>query len=81
MPIERYRHAGEVPAPAHGDATDPALLERVAALWAFAADAAGPLYAPGVHRFASIEAADAARELALAERVRRLARADAHGRR
>jgi len=73
MPVERYRHVDEVPAPARADAKDPALLERVSALWAFAASAAGPLHPPGVQRFVSIEAAATAREVALLERMRRLA--------
>lgn len=79
MPIERYRHVGEVPAPANADVTEVALLERLADTWAFAADAAGPLFQPGVHRYASLEAADAAREAALQARVRRLARVDRGG--
>jgi len=77
MPIERFRRVADVPAPAQGDPSDPALLERVFALWAFATGSAGPLYAPGVHRFGSIEAADAAREAALVTRMRRLARVGA----
>ena len=71
MPVLRYRDVRDVPPPAAVDASDPSLLGRVLALSAFAASAVGPLYHPGVTRFASAQAAETAREQALLERMRR----------
>jgi hypothetical protein len=71
MPVLRYRDVRDVPPPAAVDASDPSLFGRVVALSAFAAVAVGPLYRAGVTRFASLEAAEAAREVALLERMRR----------
>jgi hypothetical protein len=71
MPVRRYRDVRDVPPPPAVDPADPMLLERIFALWSFASSAAGPLHAPGVQRFASIEEADAAREAALHARMRR----------
>jgi hypothetical protein len=71
MPVHRYRDVRDVPPPAAEDPRAPAYLDRVFALWSFSRSAAGaPLHPPGVRRFASIEAADAAREEALVERMR-----------
>lgn len=72
MPVHRYRDVREVPLPAVVDVCDPSLLARVLALSAFAAATVGPLYRPGVTRFSSAQAAEAAREVALLERMRRL---------
>lgn len=71
MPVLRYRDVRDVPPPAAVDPGDPALLDRVFAVWAFAARAAGPLYPPGVSRFRSIEEANAAQEAAVVTRMRR----------
>ncbi len=71
MPVLRYRDVSDVPPPAAVDASDLSLLDRVLALSAFAAATVGPLYRPGVTRFVSVEAAEAAREAALLERMRR----------
>ncbi len=72
MPVHRFRDVRDVPPPpAAEDPQAPAFLERVFALWAFSRSAAGaPLHPPGVQRFESIEAADAAREDALLARMR-----------
>jgi hypothetical protein len=72
MPVTRYRAIEDVPPPTALDARDPSAagtaLERVAAMTADLP----PLFAAGVYRYGSIEAAGADRERALLERMRRL---------
>lgn len=80
MPLERYRDVAEMPPPAAvpvppaSRAVDPALLERIVALSAFATSVTDRLYPPGVQRFSTIEAANASQEAALLARMRRTAR-------
>lgn len=72
MPLERYRRAEDVPPPAPIDPSDPVALAR---MWAFlrtATEGWPRLHAPGVHRYASIEAADADRRAAEVARMRQV---------
>ncbi len=79
MPLERYRDVDEMPPPAAvpvppaSRAVDPALLERIVALSIFATSVTDRLYPPGVQRFGTIEAANAAQEAAILARMRRTA--------
>ncbi|CAN5621907.1 hypothetical protein BH23DEI1_BH23DEI1_05390 [soil metagenome] len=71
MPVHRFRDVRDVPPPPAEDPHAPAFLDRVFDLWAFARSAVvAPLHPPGVQRFVSIEAADAAREAAILARMR-----------
>lgn len=70
MPLRRYRDIADVPPPDAVDVGDPALLDRVASLSAFARGTAGPLFPPGLTRFTSVEEAGSAREMAILARMR-----------
>lgn len=72
MPLHRYRDVADVPPPAARAVADAATFRRIVAWSTFARRTAGPLFEPGLTRFASIEAAGAAREAALIARMRRL---------
>jgi len=81
MPVQRYRTIEDVPPAPALDARDPATARR--ALDHAVAMTAGlpPLFAAGVYRYASIEAAEVDRERALLERMRRLRATRAAGER
>lgn len=72
MPVERFRSADAVPAPEAVDPRDELALERVWALLRFATDGLPPLHPAGVHRYRSLDEAQAARLDAEARRVRAL---------
>lgn len=71
MPVTRYRDATAVPPPTPHDRRDPHALARVLAHLEAMTWGMSPLFAHGVRRFASIEAAQAERERATVERLRR----------
>ena len=73
MPIERYRDVADMPPPPRGDPNDPATFARVRALWHFALRLPR-LFAPGLHRYRSIEDSQRAREEALIARMRTMRR-------
>jgi hypothetical protein len=79
MPVQRFRRVEDVPAPAALDPLDPVAMERVWGLLRLATDGLPPAFAPGVRRYASLEAADADRRTAEVARMRRLREADPHG--
>lgn len=70
MTISKYRDVGDMPPPPR--VTGQNLADRIRVVWARARRLAGPAYVTGVQKFASIEAAQLAREQAIQERVRRL---------
>ena len=72
MPLQRFRSVEEVPPPAVVDPGDPIAMERVWGLLRFATEVLPAAFAPGVRRYASVEAADADRRAAELERMRRL---------
>jgi hypothetical protein len=72
MPVQRFRSADAVPPPAAVDPRDDLALERVWALLKFATDGLPPLHPTGVHRYRSIDEAQAARLDAEARRMRAL---------
>ncbi len=72
MPVERFRSIDAVPPPARVDPHDELALERVWALLRFATDGLPPLHQAGVHRYRSIDEAQAARSDAEARRMRAL---------
>lgn len=79
MPVQRYRAIEEVPSAPALEARDPATARR--ALDHAEAMTAGlpPLFAAGVYRYASVEAAGVDRERALLARMRGLRVARAAG--
>lgn len=70
MPVERYRSAEDVPPPARVDPRDPVAMARMWALLRTATAGWPRLHLPGVHRYPSIEAADADRRAAEVARMR-----------
>jgi len=70
MPVTRYRNAAAVPPPLPHDPRDPRAAARALAHVEAMTWGLPPLFAPGVRRFASIEAAQADRERATVERMR-----------
>jgi hypothetical protein len=72
MPVHRYRAIEDVPPAAARDVRDPATggvaLDHIEAMTV----GLPPLFAAGVYRYASVEAAGADRERALRVRMRRL---------
>jgi hypothetical protein len=71
MPVTRYRDVAAVPPPSPRDPLDPRAAARALAHMEAMTRDLPPLYAPGVRRFASIEAAQADRERAIVDRMRR----------
>ena len=70
MTVSKYRDVAAMPPMPR--VSGQKLTQRIRAVWARARRLAGPAYVPGVQKFASIEAAQEAREQAIAARVRRL---------
>lgn len=71
MPVTRYRNVAAMPPPPPHDARDPRTAAKVLAHLEAMTWGMSPLFAPGVRRYASIEAAQAERERATVERLRR----------
>ncbi len=71
MSVKRYRDVAEMPPPKAGDPNDPATYAAIKQLWQFASRLPR-LFRPGVYRYRSIEEANADRERATIERMRRL---------
>jgi hypothetical protein len=78
MSVARYRDVGEMPPPSR--ATGEELARRIRATWARARRLVrdDPGYRRGVHRFASLEEAQADRERATRARIERLRAAREH---
>lgn len=72
MPVHRYRAIEDVPPAPALDARDPATARRALAHTEAMTAGLPPLFAAGVYRYASIEAAAADRERAMRARMRRL---------
>ncbi len=72
MPVERFTSAGAAPPPTNVDPRDDLALERVWTHLRFATDGLPPLQPAGVHRYRSIDEAQAARLDAEARRMRAL---------
>ena len=62
MPVRKYRSVEDMPEAAIGVALDPRNLRRACELSAMAARLALRRFPPGVHRYGSVAAADAARD-------------------
>lgn len=77
MPVLRYRRVEDVPPPAAIDPSDPVAMARVWDTLRFATDGLPAAFAPGVRRYASVEAAYADRRTAEVDRMRRLRARDA----
>lgn len=73
MPIERYRSLAEVPPPKRRSGTAGEHLTAMIELLSLRPDELGPIFEPGLRRYASIEAAQADRAAAELARARRLA--------
>lgn len=69
MTVDRFRDVADMPPPPRRDPSDPATYARIKMLWR-SADRLPALFGPGVYRYRSIEASDAARERALIARMR-----------
>lgn len=69
MSVQRFRDVADMPAPPRGDPADPTTYARIKELWRFASRLPA-LFPPGVTRYRSVEASDAAREQALLTRMR-----------
>jgi len=72
MSVTRYRDVADLPAPPRSDPADPTTYARIRDLWRFSSRCVTPLFAPGVYRYRSIEASQAARDTAEVERMRQM---------
>ncbi len=68
MPVTRYKDVADMPPPPRP--TGPALIRRIREVMARAARMAGSGYPKGVHRFRTLEEAQAARQAVVKARVR-----------
>ncbi len=62
MPIRKFRHVREMEDTTWYQRTDPALYRAIASVWDFANRTCPLEFPPGVHKYHSIEDADAERE-------------------
>lgn len=73
MPVQRFRDPEAADRALWRDPDDPRLLAVIRSLWRRSRSLAGPpLREPGVHRYRSIEDANADRDRLLDERVRKI---------
>lgn len=81
MPVQKFRDPGEARRALAISPDDPRLTERIRALWSFSLRLAPPpSIHRGVHKYRTIEEANAARRQWEGERVRRLAERRKSGR-
>lgn len=74
MPVQRFRDLDEARRALAWDPQDPRLTDRIRKLWSFSRRLSSPPPFPrGVHKYRSIEEANAARTRWEGEHVRRLA--------
>jgi hypothetical protein len=62
MPIRKFRDVSEMEETLWHERADAALFRAIASVWDFAARTCPLTFPPGVHRYRSIEEADADRE-------------------
>jgi hypothetical protein len=75
VPVQKFRDFAEADRALACDPNDPRLTRRIRRLWEFARRLTSPPPFPrGVHKYRSLEEADAARHRWEGEHVRRLAR-------
>jgi hypothetical protein len=72
MPVERFRHLDDARRALWTSVDDARLADRLRQLWRFSARLTGSSCPPGVHRFRTIEEANAARERQVTARVNTL---------
>lgn len=72
MPIHRFRDLDEARRALWTTSDDPALADRIRRLWRFVGRLARPSASHGLHRFRTIDEANAEREHRVTERVQAL---------